>query len=73
MGPEVNFSYASHKAVNEYKEAKAVRIILRYFQFLMNFTVCFRTNLLEIIGFGSRIYCLSLDSLNAVSHNHIDK
>ncbi|KAK4766461.1 hypothetical protein SAY87_008103 [Trapa incisa] len=24
LGPDVNFSYASHKAVNEYKEAKAV-------------------------------------------------
>ncbi|KAI4386631.1 hypothetical protein MLD38_004548 [Melastoma candidum] len=26
LGPEVNFSYASHKAVNEYKEAKALGI-----------------------------------------------
>ncbi|KAL4591906.1 hypothetical protein LXL04_004881 [Taraxacum kok-saghyz] len=26
LGPEVKFSYASHKAVNEYKEAKAVRL-----------------------------------------------
>ena len=24
LGPDVNFSYASHKAVNEFKEAKAV-------------------------------------------------
>ena len=24
LGPDVNFSYASHKAVSEYKEAKAV-------------------------------------------------
>ena len=24
LGPDVNFSYASHKAVDEYKEAKAV-------------------------------------------------
>ncbi|KAI3823394.1 hypothetical protein L1987_04829 [Smallanthus sonchifolius] len=26
LGPEVNFSYASHKAVNEYKEAKALGV-----------------------------------------------
>ncbi|KAK4798886.1 hypothetical protein SAY86_024251 [Trapa natans] len=26
LGPDVNFSYASHKAVNEYKEAKALGI-----------------------------------------------
>ncbi|PHT71237.1 hypothetical protein T459_26341 [Capsicum annuum] len=24
LGPDVNFSYASHKAVNEYKEAKGI-------------------------------------------------
>jgi len=24
LGPDVNFTYASHKAVEEYKEAKAV-------------------------------------------------
>lgn len=26
LGPDVNFTYASHKAVDEYKEAKAVSI-----------------------------------------------
>ncbi|KAK3198149.1 hypothetical protein Dsin_021564 [Dipteronia sinensis] len=26
LGPDVKFSYASHKAVNEHKEAKGVRI-----------------------------------------------
>ena len=26
LGPDVNFCYASHKAVNEYKEAKAVSL-----------------------------------------------
>jgi hypothetical protein len=26
LGPEVNFAYSSHKAVEEYKEAKAVCI-----------------------------------------------
>lgn len=26
LGPDVKFTYASHKAVNEYKEAKAVSI-----------------------------------------------
>lgn len=26
LGPEVKFSYASHKAVNEYKEAKALGV-----------------------------------------------
>jgi 5-methyltetrahydropteroyltriglutamate--homocysteine methyltransferase len=26
LGPEVNFSYASHQAVNEYKEAKALGV-----------------------------------------------
>ena len=26
LGPDVHFSYASHKAVEEYKEAKAVCI-----------------------------------------------
>ena len=27
LGPDVNFSYASHKAVQEYKEAKAVSFL----------------------------------------------
>ena len=31
LGPDVKFSYASHKAVNEYKEAKAVSIFLYYY------------------------------------------
>jgi hypothetical protein len=28
LGPDVNFSYASHKAVTEYKEAKAVSALV---------------------------------------------
>lgn len=28
LGPDVKFSYASHKAVQEYKEAKAVSFLL---------------------------------------------
>lgn len=27
LGPDVKFSYASHKAVEEYKEAKAVSVV----------------------------------------------
>jgi len=29
LGPDVNFTYASHKAVEEYKEAKAVCVKIK--------------------------------------------
>lgn len=36
LGPDVKFSYASHKAVNEYKEAKSVRFFHSYLQIDMS-------------------------------------
>ena len=35
LGPDVQFSYASHKAVTEYKEAKAVCVLYMLFMFLL--------------------------------------
>lgn len=35
LGPDVNFSYASHKAVNEYKEGKAVCIYIAILVFYL--------------------------------------
>ena len=34
LGPDVQFSYASHKAVTEYKEAKAVSVLDMLFRIL---------------------------------------
>ena len=39
LGPDVKFSYASHKAVDEFKEAKAVSF------YIMFYFVCFLRNL----------------------------
>lgn len=36
LGPEVQFSYASHKAVTEYKEAKAVCVLDMFFSIILS-------------------------------------
>lgn len=71
LGPDVKFSYASHKAVNEYKEAKAVSFLasipISYFcRFLFNFpSLCDKgcNNMLENLNVNF-YYLLQLRALN---------
>lgn len=50
LGPEVTFAYSSHKAVNEYKEAKAVCVhSFELFLLLLSMSFVFRYNRLGLI------------------------
>lgn len=65
LGPDAKFSYASHKAVNEYKEAKAVSwlypltiyyffIVISSFHFISVLVVlCFKFRSWEAHGFST--------------------